>query len=95
VGVCQEGGFNSLEGWAIKEIGGEIEVPVEDLISRYHSKSSPSGYEYYNNTFTAYRPSRRDAQQGRPRCRLCVVTRERAQQEYDEEERHAFAERAE
>jgi hypothetical protein len=73
----------------------EIEVPVEDLISRYYSKSSPSGYEYYNNTFTAYRPSRRDTQQGRSRCRLCVVTRERAQQEYNEEERHAFAEGAE
>ena len=72
----------------------EIEVPVEDLISPTPPlplKSFPSGYEHYNSVFTAYRPSRRDAQQGRPRCRLCVVTRERAQQEYDEEERHAFA----
>jgi hypothetical protein len=39
----------------------EIGVPVEDLISRYHSKSTPSGYEFYKNVFTAYRPSRRDA----------------------------------
>ncbi|KAF7970942.1 hypothetical protein HWV62_22596 [Athelia sp. TMB] len=40
VGVRQEGGFNDLEGWAIKEISGEIEVPVEDLIN--NSPTSPA-----------------------------------------------------
>ncbi|KAG9313653.1 hypothetical protein JVU11DRAFT_5985 [Chiua virens] len=33
MGVRQEGGFDSLEGWSIKEISQEIEVPVEDLLS--------------------------------------------------------------
>jgi len=33
VGVRQEGRFNTLEGWAVKEISGEIEVPVEDLMN--------------------------------------------------------------
>jgi len=31
--VRREGGFNALEGWAVKEIGGEIEVPAENLIN--------------------------------------------------------------
>jgi len=33
VSIRQESGFDPLEGWAIKEISGEIEVPVEDLFS--------------------------------------------------------------
>ncbi|KAI0051380.1 hypothetical protein FA95DRAFT_1554731 [Auriscalpium vulgare] len=33
VGVRQEGGFDTLDGWALKEISHEIEVPVEDLTS--------------------------------------------------------------
>ncbi|KAF9242262.1 hypothetical protein BU15DRAFT_86859 [Melanogaster broomeanus] len=33
MGIRQEGGFDALEGWSIKEISQEIEVPVEDLLS--------------------------------------------------------------
>ncbi|KIJ15860.1 hypothetical protein PAXINDRAFT_176366 [Paxillus involutus ATCC 200175] len=33
MGIRQEGGFDSLEGWSVKEISQEIEVPVEDLLS--------------------------------------------------------------
>ncbi|KAH7886811.1 hypothetical protein F5I97DRAFT_1808109 [Phlebopus sp. FC_14] len=33
VGIRQEGGFDALEGWAVKEISQEIEVPLEDLLS--------------------------------------------------------------
>ncbi|TCD60035.1 hypothetical protein EIP91_010856 [Steccherinum ochraceum] len=33
VGVKQEGGFDNLDGWALKEISHEIEVPLEDLFS--------------------------------------------------------------
>ncbi|KAG2341692.1 hypothetical protein BDR05DRAFT_983631 [Suillus weaverae] len=32
-GTRQQGGFDGLEGWAIKEISQELEVSVEDLIS--------------------------------------------------------------
>jgi hypothetical protein len=74
----------------------EIEVPIEDLISlhthRYHPESSPRNYSHYNSALTPYRPSGRDAQQSRPRCRLCLVTREHAQQEHNEEEPHSLAE---
>jgi len=28
IGVKMEGGFNALEGWAIREISGEIKVPI-------------------------------------------------------------------
>ncbi|KAG5642183.1 hypothetical protein DXG03_003446 [Asterophora parasitica] len=31
--IRQEGGFDELEGWALKEISDHIEVPLEDLIS--------------------------------------------------------------
>jgi hypothetical protein len=33
MGTRQQGGFDGLEGWAIKEISQELEVSVEDLIS--------------------------------------------------------------
>ncbi|KAG0691655.1 hypothetical protein DFH29DRAFT_1010512, partial [Suillus ampliporus] len=33
VGTRQQGGFDGLEGWAIKEISQELEVSVEDLVS--------------------------------------------------------------
>ncbi|KZT18795.1 hypothetical protein NEOLEDRAFT_117033 [Neolentinus lepideus HHB14362 ss-1] len=33
LGVRQEGGFDNLEGWALKEISGEIEVPTDELMS--------------------------------------------------------------
>ncbi|EPQ52000.1 hypothetical protein GLOTRDRAFT_140479 [Gloeophyllum trabeum ATCC 11539] len=33
LGVRQEGGFDNLEGWALKEISHEIEVPHEDLMN--------------------------------------------------------------
>ncbi|KAF5375735.1 hypothetical protein D9615_009407 [Tricholomella constricta] len=33
LGIRQEGGFDELEGWALKEISDNIEVPLEDLIS--------------------------------------------------------------
>ncbi|KAI0067016.1 hypothetical protein BV25DRAFT_1270103 [Artomyces pyxidatus] len=33
IAVRQEGGFDGLDGWALKEISHEIEVPVEDLSS--------------------------------------------------------------
>ncbi|KAG6811167.1 hypothetical protein H0H92_008690 [Tricholoma furcatifolium] len=33
LGVRQQGGFDELEGWAIKEIGDAIEVPIEDLFN--------------------------------------------------------------
>ncbi|KAG2128900.1 uncharacterized protein EDB93DRAFT_1323523 [Suillus bovinus] len=33
MGTRQQGGFDGLEGWAIKEISQELEVSVEDLVS--------------------------------------------------------------
>ncbi|KAF9456177.1 hypothetical protein BDZ94DRAFT_1327146 [Collybia nuda] len=33
VNIRQEGGFDDLEGWAVKEISDNIEVPVEDLLT--------------------------------------------------------------
>ncbi|THH27435.1 hypothetical protein EUX98_g6750 [Antrodiella citrinella] len=33
IGVKQVGGFDSLDGWALKEISHEVEVPIEDLFS--------------------------------------------------------------
>ncbi|KAI5117741.1 hypothetical protein M0805_004930 [Coniferiporia weirii] len=33
VGVRQEGGFDALESWSLKEISHEIDVPVEDLLT--------------------------------------------------------------
>ncbi|KAA1472370.1 hypothetical protein DENSPDRAFT_821145 [Dentipellis sp. KUC8613] len=44
VGVRQEGGFDTLEGWALKEISHEIEVPVDDLTTppSPSAKASPA-----------------------------------------------------
>ncbi|KAH6884036.1 hypothetical protein BKA70DRAFT_1446264 [Coprinopsis sp. MPI-PUGE-AT-0042] len=33
IGIRQEGGFDVLEGWALKEISDHIEVPLEDLFN--------------------------------------------------------------
>lgn len=33
LGIRQEGGFDELEGWALKEICDNIEVPLEDLLN--------------------------------------------------------------
>ncbi|KAG5731816.1 hypothetical protein E4T56_gene4262, partial [Termitomyces sp. T112] len=33
LGIRQEGGFDQLEGWALKEISDNLEVPLEDLIN--------------------------------------------------------------
>ncbi|KAG6848735.1 hypothetical protein H0H93_014541, partial [Arthromyces matolae] len=33
LGIRQEGGFDQLEGWALKEISDNLEVPIEDLIN--------------------------------------------------------------
>ncbi|KAH6866031.1 hypothetical protein BKA70DRAFT_1135072 [Coprinopsis sp. MPI-PUGE-AT-0042] len=33
IGIRQEGGFDALEGWALKEISDHIEVPLEDLFN--------------------------------------------------------------
>ncbi|KAF8551177.1 hypothetical protein OG21DRAFT_1487193 [Imleria badia] len=52
MGISQEGGFDALEGWSIKEISQEIEVPVEDLISPapHHTLRNP-------HLSRAFRPS--------------------------------------
>ncbi|KAG6856981.1 hypothetical protein H0H87_011370 [Tephrocybe sp. NHM501043] len=42
LGIRQEGGFDQLEGWALKEISDNIEVPLEDLISHNHLNVSVS-----------------------------------------------------
>ncbi|RDB30179.1 hypothetical protein Hypma_012352 [Hypsizygus marmoreus] len=39
LGIRQEGGFDDLEGWALKEISDNIEVPLEDLITPAPTKS--------------------------------------------------------
>ncbi|KAI0915857.1 hypothetical protein AcV5_003350 [Taiwanofungus camphoratus] len=43
LGVKQEGGFDALEGWAVKEISHEIEVSVEDLFGSVSTSSTPRG----------------------------------------------------
>ncbi|EGO03664.1 hypothetical protein SERLA73DRAFT_69514 [Serpula lacrymans var. lacrymans S7.3] len=40
--VRQESGFDNLEGWALKEISSDIEVPVEDLVSPAPTRMSPA-----------------------------------------------------
>ncbi|KAL4249775.1 hypothetical protein ABKN59_007599 [Abortiporus biennis] len=53
IGVRQEGGFDSLDGWALKEISHEIEVPVEDLFSP--TPTSPSSTPKPSPTRTGVR----------------------------------------
>ncbi|KAF9038308.1 hypothetical protein BDZ89DRAFT_1090557 [Hymenopellis radicata] len=38
LGVRQEGGFDDVEGWAVKEISDYIEVPLEDLLKPVPNK---------------------------------------------------------
>ncbi|KAF9218824.1 hypothetical protein BS17DRAFT_719536 [Gyrodon lividus] len=52
MGIRQEGGFDSLEGWSVKEISQEIEVPVEDLLS-----PAPSHTLRNPHLSRAFRPS--------------------------------------
>ncbi|KAH6906219.1 hypothetical protein BKA70DRAFT_439528 [Coprinopsis sp. MPI-PUGE-AT-0042] len=40
IGIRQEGGFDALEGWALKEISDHIEVPLEDLFNPNPKPSS-------------------------------------------------------
>ncbi|KAH7904412.1 hypothetical protein BJ138DRAFT_1119440 [Hygrophoropsis aurantiaca] len=42
MGVRHEGGFEGLEGWAVKEIAGETEVSVEDLLLPAPTSTSAS-----------------------------------------------------
>ncbi|KAH8073810.1 hypothetical protein BXZ70DRAFT_1068977 [Cristinia sonorae] len=42
VGVKQEGGFDALDGWALKEISHEIEVPIEDLFGPPPAAPTPT-----------------------------------------------------
>ncbi|EIN08687.1 hypothetical protein PUNSTDRAFT_144164 [Punctularia strigosozonata HHB-11173 SS5] len=41
-GVRDQGGFDSLESWAVKEISDEIDVPVEELLNPDHQIKGPA-----------------------------------------------------
>lgn len=61
LGIRQEGGFEELEGWALKEISDHIEVPLEDLLQAPetgHAKS-PTPYSHGQHRLTV-RNSTRD-----------------------------------
>ncbi|KAH6867550.1 hypothetical protein BKA70DRAFT_1452899 [Coprinopsis sp. MPI-PUGE-AT-0042] len=40
ISICQDGGFDALEGWALKETSNYIEVPLEDLFDPNPKPSS-------------------------------------------------------
>ncbi|KAL1734269.1 hypothetical protein EV714DRAFT_245112 [Schizophyllum commune] len=48
LGIRQEGGFDDLEGWALKEISDNIEVPLEDLLLPVNQAKSPTPYSHGN-----------------------------------------------
>ncbi|KAG6916252.1 hypothetical protein DXG01_007709 [Tephrocybe rancida] len=48
LGVRQEGGFDQLEGWALKEISDNIEVPLEDLLNPSSLSASTSTVKTQN-----------------------------------------------
>ncbi|KAJ7185994.1 hypothetical protein C8R46DRAFT_937637 [Mycena filopes] len=42
--VAREGGFDGVEGWAIREVGDHLEIPVDDLLSAIPTSTSGASH---------------------------------------------------
>ncbi|KAJ7022332.1 hypothetical protein C8F04DRAFT_1402456 [Mycena alexandri] len=57
--VAREGGFDGVEGWAVREVGDHLEIPVDDLLSAIPPSNSTASQAHARLPTTHTAPTRK------------------------------------